>query len=55
MSKEKILTSGSFDPLTEEYVLSISSGGLIVSFDFLREEDLREIRSCINCLLPSED
>lgn len=55
MTKERIITSGSFDALTEEYALSISSGGLIVSFDFLSEEDLREILSCINCLLPSED
>jgi len=55
MSKERITATGSFDALTEEYALSISSGGLIVSFDFLSEADLREILSCINCLLPTED
>jgi len=55
MTKERINTTGSFDPVTEEYALSLSSGGLIVSFDFLSEEDLREIQSCITCLLPSED
>jgi hypothetical protein len=53
--KERIAATGSFDPLTEEYALSISSGSLIVSFDFLGEEDLHEILSCIKCLLPSED
>lgn len=52
MSKEQILASGSFDPVTEEYALSLSSGGLIVTFDFLSEEDLRQIQSCVTCLLP---
>lgn len=55
MTKEKVLASGSFEPLTDDYALSISSGGMIVTFDFLSEDDLKEIRSCINCMLPTEE
>ena len=54
MTKEKIQATGSYDETTEEYSLSIGSGGLIVSFDFLKEADILEILSCLNCMLPDE-
>lgn len=55
MTKEKIQATGSFDGITEEYSLSVGSGGLVVSFDFLKEEDIREILSCLICMLPPSD
>jgi hypothetical protein len=55
MTKEKIQATGSYDGATEEYSLSISSGALVVSFDFLKEDDIREILSCLTCMLPFDD
>lgn len=55
MTKERIQATGSYDGTTEEYSLSLGSGGLIVSFDFLKEDDIREILSCLTCMLPANE
>ena len=45
---------GSYDPVTREYSFSAVSGGLCISFDFLKKEDIEEMKSCLECLLFSE-
>ena len=55
MTKDKVQATGSYDGTTEEYTLSLCSGGLVVSFDFLKEDDIREILSCLTCMLPFDD
>jgi hypothetical protein len=55
MTKEKIQATGSYDGATNEYILSISCGALVVSFDFLKEDDIREILSCLTCMLPFDE
>lgn len=51
----RIQTSGYFDILTNEYALTICSGGLVMTLEFLKEEDIRELLSCVSCMLPPED
>lgn len=55
MNKDKIQATGSYDGTTDEYSFSLTSGGLIVSFDFLKEDDIREILSCLTCMLPFDE
>ncbi len=54
VTTEHIQAIGSYDTSTGEYCLSLCSGGLVVSFDYLKEEDILEILSCLNCMLPEE-
>ena len=50
----RISCCGSDDPVTGEYCFSAVSGGLCISFDFLKREDIEEMQSCLECLLLSE-
>ncbi|MGA1584048.1 MAG: hypothetical protein ACO4CH_12430 [Saprospiraceae bacterium] len=52
MKNERIQACGSYDALTEEYSFTVSSGGLSVTFDFLSEEDIEELISCLACMFP---
>jgi hypothetical protein len=54
MTKERIQTCGSYDATEDEYSLTVSSGGLVVTFDFLSEEDIEELVSCLNCMLMKD-
>jgi len=55
MTKERIQTCGSYDAAEDEYSLTVSSGGLVVTFDFLSEEDIGELVSCLNCMLIKDE
>ena len=54
MKNERIQACGSYDALTEEYSFTVSSGGLSVTFDFLSEEDIRELLCCLAFMLPQK-
>lgn len=54
MTKERIQTCGSYDAADDEYSLTFSSGGLVVTFDFLNKEDIEELISCLNCMLMED-
>ena len=55
MSAASIQASGSFDPLKDEYSLTVTSGGLAVTFDFLKKEDIRHLLSCLYCMLDGDE
>lgn len=55
VDSQRIQVSGYFDVLTNEYALTVCSGGLVATIEFLKEEDIREILSCVSCMLPPED
>jgi len=55
MTKERIQACGSYDAAEDEYSLTVSSGGLVVTFDFLSEEDIEELVSCLTCMLVKDD
>jgi len=55
VGKERIQASGYFDALTNEYALTLCSGSLLVTFDFLKEDDIREIFSCLSCMLGDDE
>lgn len=55
VKKSTIQATGSFDILANEYSFTICSGSLVVSFDFLNEDDIREIISCLSCMLVDDD
>jgi hypothetical protein len=55
MKKEPIQVCGSYSGVENEYSLTVSSGGLVVTFDFLSEEDIKELISCLNCMYPPAD
>lgn len=55
VERSTIQTSGYFDILTNEYALTICSGSLVMTLEFLKEEDIRELLSCLSCMLPTED
>jgi hypothetical protein len=55
LNRAPIQVSGYFDMLTNEYALTICSGGLVATIEFLKEEDVREILSCVSCMLLPED
>ena len=55
VERSPIQTSGYFDILTNEYALTICSGSLVMTLEFLKEEDIRELLSCLSCMLPTED
>jgi hypothetical protein len=50
----RVSCCGSYDPVTDEYCFTVTSGGLCISFEFLKKEDVEEMKSCIECLLLSE-
>jgi len=55
MKTEPIRASGSFDVLANEYSLTICSGSLVVSIDFLKQEDIEHLMSCLECMLVDEN
>lgn len=50
---QSLQAAGSFDSLTGEYSLSLASGSLLVTFDFLTRDQVEHIKSCIDCMLIS--
>ena len=55
MKPEPIQASGYYDILTEEYAFTVCSGSLIISFDFLKKEDIEHLISCLSCMLPDDE
>lgn len=55
VDRAPIQASGYFDSFTKEYALSICSGSLLVTFDFLKEDDVRELLSCLSCMLGDDE
>ena len=55
MKTEPIQASGSFDVLANEYSLTVCSGSLVVSIDFLKREDIEHLMSCLECMLVDEN
>jgi len=51
----RIQTTGYFDVLTDEYAFTICSGPLVLTFEFLKEEDIREMVSCLSCMLGDDE
>lgn len=51
MKSEPIQASGYFDVFTEEYALTICSGSLVLSLDFLKKKDIEHLMSCLECML----
>ena len=49
-----IQATGSFDVLTDEYSFSICSGSLVVTFDFLKKNDIEHLVSCLSCMLVDD-
>jgi hypothetical protein len=39
----------------DEYSLTVTSGGMAVTFDFLKKEDMRHLLSCLSCMLDSDE
>lgn len=52
---QSLQACGSFDPLTNEYSLSLTSGSLLLTFDFLTRDQVEHIKSCIDCMLISSE
>lgn len=55
VDKPRIQTTGCFDVLADEYSFTVCSGPLVVTFDFLKEEDIREMISCLSCMLRDDE
>jgi hypothetical protein len=49
--EQSLQATGSFDPIADEYSLSLVSGCLVVTFDFLTREQIEHIKSCLDCML----
>lgn len=52
--KDRIQATGHFDPVDEEYSFTIASGGLVVTFEFLKKVDIEHLHSCLSCMLYTE-
>jgi hypothetical protein len=52
---DKIQATGAFDPLVDEYSFSICSGSLVVTFDFLKKDDIEHLVSCLSCMLVDDE
>ena len=48
---DQIQACGSFDPDANEYHFTIASGSLVVTFEFLKKEDIEHLNSCLSCML----
>lgn len=55
MKEAPIQASGYFDILTDEYALTIASGSLVITFDFLKKEDVKHLVSCLSCMLADDE
>lgn len=50
-----IQATGCFDVLKDEYSFSICSGSLVVTFDFLKKNDIEHLVSCLSCMLVNDE
>lgn len=50
-----IQATGCFDVLADEYSFSICSGSLVVTFDFLKKNDIEHLVSCLSCMLINDE
>ena len=55
MKEDPIQASGFFDILTNEYALTVTSGSLVVTFDFLKKEDVEHLMSCLSCMIADDE
>jgi len=55
VNQDRIQVCGYFDNAANQYALTVCSGSLVMTLEFLKEEDIREILSCVSCMLPPED
>lgn len=55
VGRSPIQVSGYFDILTDEYALTVCSGSLVMTLEFLKEEDIRELLSCLSCMLVDDE
>jgi hypothetical protein len=49
-----IQCAGSFDALTGDYSLSISTNQLFFSLDYLKRDDIEEIASCLVSMMDAD-
>jgi len=55
MKEHPIQASGYFDILTDEYALTVASGSLAVTFDFLTKKDVKHLISCLSGMLYDDN
>jgi hypothetical protein len=55
LNKTPIQACGSFDPLIDEYALTVTSGSLVVTFEFLKKKDIEHLISCLSCMIATEE
>jgi len=53
--KNPIQATGSYDARTKEYNLSICSGDLVVTFEFLKKENIEHFISCLTCMIYRDE
>lgn len=53
-SAPSIQCAGSFDALTNEYSLSFSTDGILISLDYLKRDDIEEIASCLVSMMDAD-
>lgn len=54
-TSEEIQACGAYDSTLKEYTFSISSGGLVITFEFLKKSDIEHLSSCLSCMLLCDE
>lgn len=49
--ERKIQSCGTYDPVTDEYSLTIGYKDISLTLEGLNTADVEELQSCLNCLL----
>ena len=52
--EQPLQASGYYDSKEDLYGLTVASGSLVVTLDFLKERDIRELLSCLSCMLGDD-
>lgn len=52
--EQPIQASGYYDCKEDCYGLTVCSGTLVVTLDFLKERDIKELISCLSCMLADD-
>ena len=55
VERSPIQTTGYVDIYTGDYAFTVCSGTLVVTFEFLKEADIREMISCLSCMLVDDE
>lgn len=53
-ASDVIQACGYHDVLTDEYALTVASGSLVVTFDFLKKGDVEHLISCLSCMIADD-